>query len=154
MKMKVKVLFDADVPRPLRDELPRHTVKTMQEMGWGRMKDKEVLMTRAAQEGFEVFVTKDKNIKYQINPTKCGVLIYELNVPGSETRRSFEYLKSQMPILREFLYELEFERRHERQQEIEEREEPTPETPPQKERPQEQQHQKAKKQSRDFGMEL
>ncbi len=125
MKMKVKVLFDVNVPRPLRDELPRHTVKTMQELGWDQMADKEVLMTRAAQEGFQVFVTKDKNIKHQVNLDKSKVILYEMPVPGSETRRSFEYLKSQMPKLREFLYELEFERRYERQQQIDEREQTT-----------------------------
>lgn len=148
MKMKVKVLFDANVPRSLRRELPRHTVKTMQEMGWGRMKDKEALMTRAAQEGFEVFVTKDLNIKHQVNLEKSKVILYELHLPGSERKREREHLKSQMPALREFLYEVEFERRYERQQQMDEQEPPSPHQAPSQER-----DDMTRKRGRDFGME-
>ena len=39
----MKVLLDACVPRPLRQFLPDHTVRTAQEMGWGRLKNGALL---------------------------------------------------------------------------------------------------------------
>jgi len=35
----MKVLFDACVPRPLREFLPDHSVHTAHEMGWGQLKN-------------------------------------------------------------------------------------------------------------------
>jgi hypothetical protein len=50
----VKVFFDECVPRPLRNLLPEHAIQTAQEMGWGRLKNGE-LIQRAEDSGFEVF---------------------------------------------------------------------------------------------------
>jgi hypothetical protein len=62
----VKVFFDECVPRPLRRLLPEHEILTAQEMGWGRLKNGELL--RKAEEGaFQVFVTSDQNLRYQQN---------------------------------------------------------------------------------------
>jgi len=62
----VKVFFDECVPRPLRGLLPKHEIKTAQELGWGRLKNGE-LIRRAEESGFEVFVTSDQNLSYQQN---------------------------------------------------------------------------------------
>ena len=62
----MKIFFDECVPRPLRKLLPGHEIKTAQEMGWGRLKNGELIAQ--AEEGlFEVFVTGDQNLKYQQN---------------------------------------------------------------------------------------
>ena len=62
----MKVLFDQGTPVPLRTHLTRHTVSTAYEMGWGVLKNGELL---AADEtsGFEILVTTDTNLKYQQN---------------------------------------------------------------------------------------
>lgn len=105
----MNVLFDENVPRPLRNELPGHSVKTVQQMGWAGMGDQE-LLNRASEAGFDLFVTKDRNIKHQVNLDKSPVETYELRVPGSERKTQFEYLKTQMPALRDRLIQLERKR--------------------------------------------
>jgi hypothetical protein len=61
----MNVLLDACVPRPLRKFLPDHTVRTAQEMGWGRLKNGSLLQEAEAQ--FDVFITTDQNLQYQQN---------------------------------------------------------------------------------------
>ena len=62
----MRVLFDECVPHPLGRLLADHEVKTAQDMGWDRMKNGE-LIRRAEVEGFDVFVTGDRNLQYQQN---------------------------------------------------------------------------------------
>ena len=62
----MKVFFDECVPRPLRRLLPGHEIRTAQELGWGRLKNGE-LIRRAEESGFEAFVTSDQNLGYQQN---------------------------------------------------------------------------------------
>jgi hypothetical protein len=60
------VFFDECVPRRLRTVVGPHEIKTAQEMGWGRLKNGE-LIRQAEESGFEVFVTCDRNLRYQQN---------------------------------------------------------------------------------------
>ena len=62
----MKVLFDQGTHAPLRRELAGHSVETAYERGWSTLQNGE-LITAAEAEGFEVFVTPDKNLKYQQN---------------------------------------------------------------------------------------
>jgi hypothetical protein len=61
----VKVLFDECMPQPLRKLLPEFEIRTAQEEGWGRVKNRELL--RRAEGVFDAFVTSDQNLKYQQN---------------------------------------------------------------------------------------
>jgi hypothetical protein len=61
----VKVLFDECIPRPLRTRFHEFEVRTAQEMGWGRLKNGELL--ERAEGVFDAFLTADKNLKYQQN---------------------------------------------------------------------------------------
>ena len=51
---------------PLRENLPGHSVSTAYECGWSTLKNGE-LLNAAEQNGFEVLVTTDRNLKYQQN---------------------------------------------------------------------------------------
>jgi glutamate racemase len=62
----VRVLFDQGTPAPLRRALTNHSVETAFELGWSKLRNGE-LIAAAEQAGFEVFVTTDKNLKYQQN---------------------------------------------------------------------------------------
>ncbi len=62
----MRVLLDADVPAALRHRLPGHEATTAKRMGWGLLKNGE-LLTAAETSGFDVFVTGDKNLSYQQN---------------------------------------------------------------------------------------
>ena len=60
------VLFDQGTPAPLRHALAGHVVETAYERGWSNLKNGELIVA-AESAGFEVFVTTDKNLKYQQN---------------------------------------------------------------------------------------
>jgi hypothetical protein len=60
----VRVLLDECLPRRLQQGLPGHEVRTVQELGWAGTKN-GALLRRAAAEGFEVFLTVDRNVEYQ-----------------------------------------------------------------------------------------
>jgi hypothetical protein len=62
----VKILLDHCVPKPFKQELPRHEVSTAREMGWEALTNGE-LLEKAQGSGFEVFITVDQNIRYQQN---------------------------------------------------------------------------------------
>jgi predicted nuclease of predicted toxin-antitoxin system len=62
----VKVLFDQGTPAPLRHALAGHSIETAYERGWSDLQNGE-LIAAAQAAGFEVFVTTDKNLKYQQN---------------------------------------------------------------------------------------
>ena len=51
---------------PLRRLLSTHEIFTAQELGWGRLKNGE-LLRRAEESGFVAFVTSDQNLRYQQN---------------------------------------------------------------------------------------
>jgi hypothetical protein len=56
------ILFDHGTPAPLRSFLKDHIVKKTKDLGW------DTLLLRAAEEAaFEIFLTTDKNIRYQQN---------------------------------------------------------------------------------------
>jgi len=61
----VKVLFDECMPQPLRRYLGEFEISTAQEMGWGRVKNGELL--KRAEGVFDVFLTADQRLKYQQN---------------------------------------------------------------------------------------
>jgi hypothetical protein len=62
----VKVLFDQNVPRPLTRFLILHQVSRLVELGWQELANGD-LIAEAEIHGFEVFVTADKNLRYQQN---------------------------------------------------------------------------------------
>ena len=59
------VLFDQSTPAPLRAHLKGHSVSESRERGWVNGD----LLNAAEAAGFEVFVTADKNLRYQQNLT-------------------------------------------------------------------------------------
>lgn len=60
----MKILFDENTPRPLKNHLPNHAISTTQEMGWAHIENGE-LLALAEGAGFAVLLTTDKNIPYQ-----------------------------------------------------------------------------------------
>jgi hypothetical protein len=62
----VRILFDQGTPAPLRHALAGHSVTTAFELGWSTLKNGE-LLAAAEGSGFDVFVTTDRNLRYQQN---------------------------------------------------------------------------------------
>ncbi len=82
----MRVLFDHGTPRGLARALVGHTVSQTRERGWDRLSNGE-LLTAAENAGFEVFVTPDKNIRYQQNLTNRRIAIVVLGNPLWPTLR-------------------------------------------------------------------
>ena len=62
----MRVLFDHGTPAPLAKALQGHTVRFAKSEGWDTFSNGELLAAAEAA-GFHVFVTTDKNIRYQQN---------------------------------------------------------------------------------------
>ena len=73
------ILFDHGTPAPLRSFLRNHTVKKTKDLGWDTLSNGELL--RAAEEAaFEIFLTTDKNIRYQQNLADRTIAIVILGI--------------------------------------------------------------------------
>ena len=62
----MRILFDQGTPVPLRKLLSSHQVETTFERGWNTLSNGD-LLAAAERDGFEIFVTTDKNIRNQQN---------------------------------------------------------------------------------------
>ena len=60
----MRVLFDNGVPRGLGSALAGHSVEEARSLGWDRLKNGD-LLDAAEADGFDVFVTTDRNLRYQ-----------------------------------------------------------------------------------------
>jgi hypothetical protein len=74
----VRILFDQGTPVPLREFLSSHQVETAFERGWSTLTNGE-LLAAAEREGFEVFVTTDKNLRDQQNFAGLRIAIVVLS---------------------------------------------------------------------------
>jgi len=72
----MRIILDENLPRPLKGIFPNHTVTTVQEQGLSGTVNGTLL---ARLEGvFDVFITADKNLRYQQNLTGRTLAILEL----------------------------------------------------------------------------
>src|ERR1700674_1305641 len=70
------VLFDHGTPAPIRSFLEGHLVKRTQDLKWDRLTNGE-LLGAAEESGFDVFLTTDKNIRYQqdLSGRKLAIIV-------------------------------------------------------------------------------
>lgn len=76
----MNVIIDECVPYIVKRRLPERQIITVQEMGWAGIKNGELL--RLVEENFEIFITSDKNLKYQQNLVGRNLAIILL--PGNQ----------------------------------------------------------------------
>lgn len=94
----MKILLDECLNWRLKREFESHDVFTTQEMGWAGIVNGQ-LMTKASEAGFQIFVTIDKNLRFQQN-----IRNYNLAVVVLQTRLNrLEYIRPLMPTLLEQL---------------------------------------------------
>lgn len=84
----MKILLDECVPRPLRKLLSDNEVLTAQEAGFGGIENGDLL--RRAEGKFDLFVTADKNLRYQQNLTGRKIAIIELPTPDWSVLQKLE----------------------------------------------------------------
>ena len=59
----MKIIIDECVPSIVKRGLPAHAIVSVQDMGWAGIKNGELL--RLISYEFDVFMTSDKNLRYQ-----------------------------------------------------------------------------------------
>ncbi len=94
----MRILFDENVPRKLRQHLTGHSVSTVQEMRWASLKNGELL--RTADGKFDVLLTVDKNLRYQNNFTGLNIGVLTILV-------RFNKLQNIVPVVPDILRELQ-----------------------------------------------
>jgi predicted nuclease of predicted toxin-antitoxin system len=82
----VKVLLDENLDHRLRKLLGAHEVYTVDYMNWAGLKNGELLSVAEA-EGFDVFLTGDKNLAYQQNLAGQRMAIVTLSAIDLEILR-------------------------------------------------------------------
>ena len=78
----MRLLLDESIPVKFRRSLPNHDVRTVVEMGWSGVKNGKLLALAA--DGFDAFVTVDKNLPYQQNLTTLPVAVVVLDAVSNE----------------------------------------------------------------------
>lgn len=75
--MTLRVLIDESLPQELVAAIEGHEARTVQGEGWSSISNGE-LLRRAAQSGFQIFLTPDRNLQYQQNIPRVGVAVVVL----------------------------------------------------------------------------
>lgn len=90
-----RILFDENLPRQLRRDLPEFTIRTVQEEGWGAYQNGQLL--RLAETAFDVLMTADRRMEYQQNLASFSIGIVVINTP----RLRLQELRSVLGPMRE-----------------------------------------------------
>ena len=78
-----RIILDENIPHALKSALVGHLVTSVQEQGWGGIQNGQLM---ALMEGkFDVFITADKNLRYQQNLASRRIAIIEM--PFNSRRR-------------------------------------------------------------------
>lgn len=72
----MNIILDENIPKYLKSILSEYEVSTVQEQGWSGMSNGDLLSI--IEDSFEVFITADKNLKYQQNLINRKVAIIQL----------------------------------------------------------------------------
>lgn len=73
----MRILFDVNIPDPLRFYLTEHTVDTADEKGWARLRNGN-LIANAEQAAYDVLITCDQKMRYQQNISRRQIAVVVL----------------------------------------------------------------------------
>ena len=83
----MQILFDQGTPAPLRRFLTAHDVSTAYEQGWSTVTNGD-LIRLAEQQGYELLITTDTNLRYQQNLKTRALAILVLSTTSWPRIRS------------------------------------------------------------------
>ena len=69
----MKILLDESLPVRLADEIPGHEIFTVAQKGWSGKKNGELLKLMEGK--FDIFITADQNLQYQVNLLRAKIPI-------------------------------------------------------------------------------
>ena len=96
----MRLLLDECVPARLRRVLPQHRVSTVVQEGWAGMKNGKLLAL--AGSSFDAFITVDKNLPYQQDPSSLPIAVVVLEAASNE----LQHLLPLVPKLESALIDL------------------------------------------------
>jgi hypothetical protein len=73
----MRILFDQGTPVPLRKYLHPHDVDIANERDWGALQNGD-LLNQPEQDGYELLITTDQNLRYQQNLSSRKIMILVL----------------------------------------------------------------------------
>ena len=73
----MRILFDVNMPEPLRRYLTEHSIDTAGEKGWARIRNGD-LLARAERDGYEVLITADQSMRFQQNMAQRQIAVIVL----------------------------------------------------------------------------
>lgn len=89
----MKILLDESLPKRLKQDFKGHQVRTVPEAGWQGKKNGELL--KLMEQDFDVFITADQNLKYQLNIRNAAIPVIVL---AAKTNR-YDDLKRLVPVV-------------------------------------------------------
>ncbi len=89
----MRILLDESLPKRLKKHFIGYTVRTVAEAGWQGKKNGELMALMAGK--FDIFVTADQNLSYQINLRHALIPIIVLK---ANTNR-YDDLKHLIPLV-------------------------------------------------------
>ena len=79
----MKILLDENLPHALRGLLLGHDAYTVSYLGWSATKN-GALLQRAADDGFDVFLTLDNGVRYQQNQQTLPLAIVVVHAVSND----------------------------------------------------------------------
>ena len=86
----MRVLFDNGTPRGVAASLTNHTVEEARAHGWDTLRNGE-LLDAAEAAGFDIFVTTDRNIRFQQNLAGRKIAIVVLS------KARWRFIRTRLP---------------------------------------------------------
>jgi predicted nuclease of predicted toxin-antitoxin system len=94
----VRILLDENLNWRLEQFLPGHKVKSVPRLGWAGLKNGK-LLTRAAQEKFDVLITMDGSMASQQNHSKLKIAIVALRAPSNRLEDTHPLMPKVLALL-------------------------------------------------------
>ncbi|WP_428234869.1 DUF5615 family PIN-like protein [Gracilimonas sp.] len=94
----MKLLLDENIPHPLKKDLSQYEVFTVQDMGW-QGKENGALLKLMLANGFDAFITADKNLQNQQNFDTYSIPVLVLSVNRLTYQNISKLLKKLIAIL-------------------------------------------------------
>jgi hypothetical protein len=94
----VRILIDECLDWRLGRALMEHEATSVQKMGWSGIKNGK-LLALAAENGFEVFITGDRNLSFQQNPLELRVAVIVLEARSVQLTKTLPLMPKVLAAL-------------------------------------------------------
>jgi len=95
----MKILFDQGTPAPLRRYLSGHAIDTAYEKGWSELSNGD-LLAKVEQDGYEVLITTDRNLRYQQNLADRQIaIVVLLSTSWPRIQQHIDRIQAQVEVI-------------------------------------------------------